>query len=179
MRTIQQDQTFNPPGKSVVVTTLAAKCDQCGSVRVLANQIDENLSRLRARKEAYGKNFLGEEIFEFRRKYGLSQPAASQIFGKGKIAFSRYENEKTFPDESTRKLLGEAMKFSMVLKDLADDEGVEIPLWNTRCAEEKAAKVVRIKPVEPAVIQEDAFEFSEGLPELDALHVPSLGVAFG
>lgn len=141
MRPIERTEAFHPPEGEVVVMTLAAKCDHCGSERVLGSQMEENFARLRARKAQYGRHLLGEEILEFRRKYGLSQTATSQIFGKGKIAFSRYENEKTFPDESTTKLLEMAMQFPQVLKTLADKEGVEIPLWDLRVEDEKAQKL--------------------------------------
>jgi len=141
MRPIERPEIFHPPTGDLTVMTLAAKCDHCGSERVLGSQIEENIARLQARKAHYGGHLLGEEIFEFRRKYGLSQTAASKIFGKGKIAFSRYENEKSFPDESTTKLLEMAMQFPQVLKALADKEEVEIPLWDLRVEDEKAQKL--------------------------------------
>lgn len=141
MQPIEREERFHPPGGEVVVRTLAAKCDHCGSERVLGSQMEENFARLQARKAHYGGHLLGEEILEFRRKYGLSQTAASKIFGKGKIAFSRYENEKSFPDESTTKLLEMAMQFPQVLKALADKEEVEVPLWDLRVEDEKAQKL--------------------------------------
>lgn len=122
--------------------------------------MEENLRLLRERKAGYGEHLLGEEIFAFRRKYGLSQQAAAKVFGKGKIAFSRYENEKTFPDDSARKLFQMAMHFPEVLKKLADDAGVEIPLWGMRLADSYAQKV-RVMRVISRVEQELDLEPAE------------------
>lgn len=146
MEQIERTETFHPPGSGgVVVRTLAARCDHCGKEVVLPSQMRENLERRAARKEHYGLCLLGEEIFAFRRKYGLTQQAASRIFGKGIIAFSRYEAEKSFPDESTTKLVLTAMRHPMVLKELADEAGVEIPLWEARCADERRKKVAMLR----------------------------------
>lgn len=138
MQPIERMQTYAPPGTDgVVITQLAARCDQCGKETVLPSQMDENLRRRAARKAHYGLYLLGEEIFAFRRKYGLTQQAASRLFGKGIIAFSRYESEKSYPDESTTKLIRAAMRHPALLKELADESGVEIPLWEARCADER------------------------------------------
>jgi HTH-type transcriptional regulator/antitoxin MqsA len=142
MHEVTRTETFRPPGlPEVVVELLGAQCTHCGKKTVLPSQMDENLRRRTARKLHYGQYLLGEEIFAFRRKYGLTQQAASRIFGKGIIAFSRYESEKSFPDESTTKLIKIAIRNSGVLKELADEAGVDIPLWDARCADERAQKV--------------------------------------
>jgi HTH-type transcriptional regulator/antitoxin MqsA len=148
MEPYEHVEVFNPPSGPVEVPLLAAKCNHCGRDMVLASQMEENIKRRSARREFYGSHLLGEDIFAFRRKYGLTQQAASKVFGKGKIAFSRYETEASFPEDSTTKLLKMAMRFPHVLKALADEEGVEIPLWQERCEDERAAKVLSFKPVE-------------------------------
>ena len=84
---------------------------------------------------------MGEEILSLRRRFGLTQQMASRIFGKGKIAFSRYESETTYPDESTTRLLAMAIAKPETLKWLADQEGIEIPLWGERCEDEQRVKV--------------------------------------
>lgn len=139
MHLIVRQELFHPPGKEVAVTTCAARCASCGAEAVLASQMGENIARRQARQAAYGEYLLGEDIFAFRRKYGLSVGAASTIFGKGKRAFSRYESKKSFPDRSTTKLLRMAMRFPCVLKALADDAEVDVPLWAERCEDAQAA----------------------------------------
>jgi HTH-type transcriptional regulator/antitoxin MqsA len=134
---------FKPRGKTVSVELLASKCEHCGKKSVRAADHAENLKRLADRKNRpeYEGLLLGEQILALRHRYGLKQQDASKVFGKGKIAFSRYENEVTYPDESTTKLLKQAIKRPEVLKDLADEAGVELPLWERRCEDERANKL--------------------------------------
>lgn len=148
MHEVERTEVFHPPGlPEVAVTLLGARCSHCGKDTVLASQMEENLRRRAARKEHYGLFLLGEDIFAFRRKYGLTQQAASRLFGKGIIAFSRYEAEKSYPDESTTKLIRAAMRRPDLLKELADESGVEVPLWEERCADERAKKVAHLRPL--------------------------------
>ena len=132
---------FHPNGHLVRVELLASRCDHCGGETIRAGQHDENLRRLAERKVHYGGLLMGEEIVALRKRYGLTQQAAARIFGKGKIAFSRYENEVTYPDESMTLLIKQAIKRPEVLKDLADEADVEIPLWQRRCEDERSRKV--------------------------------------
>ena len=133
LQPVEQVETFHPPTGEVTVVQLAARCDHCATVTVLASQLEENIRRRSARQSHYGPYLLGEDIFALRRAYGLTQQAAGRIFGKGKIAFSRYEREASFPDLSTTKLLRVAMRHPQVLKDLADEVGEPVPLWPERC----------------------------------------------
>lgn len=141
LHTITRTEVFRPRGAEVVVELLASKCDACGVQTTRASQHEENLQRLAARKAHYGNVLMGEEILSLRRRFGLTQQMASRIFGKGKIAFSRYESETTYPDESTTRLLAMAIAKPETLKWLADQEGIEIPLWDERCEDEQRVKV--------------------------------------
>lgn len=129
-----RNEVFRPRGVEVVVELLASKCNACGVQTTCASQHEENLRRLAARKQHYGNVLMGEEIMALRKLYGLTQQAAAKIFGKGKIAFSRYENEVTYPDDSTMLLLRMALEKPDSLKWLADRAGVELPMWRERCA---------------------------------------------
>lgn len=140
-------RTFSPLGKLVVVELLNSECSHCGSESTSSQQHNENLASLRARKSHYGHLLMGEEIVAFRMKYGLTQKLAARIFGKKGIAFSRYENETSYPDLSTTKLLKQAIAHPQVLKSLADEEGVEIPLWTARCEDERRKKRTEIRAV--------------------------------
>lgn len=145
---IEKIERYAPPKlPEVEVHVLSSKCDHCGAESLLPSQHEENLKRRLARKYEYGDHLMGEEIFDFRRKYGLSQQDASKLFGLGKIAFSRYENEKSFPEDSTRKLIQVAMQFPDVLKKLADDAGIEIPLWEARLKQVHAQKVHKFRVI--------------------------------
>jgi putative zinc finger/helix-turn-helix YgiT family protein len=133
LHTIERTETFRPRDAEVRVELLASRCDSCGAETVRASQHNENLRRMAARKAQYGNLLLGEEIVVLRKRYGLTQQAASKIFGKGLIAFSRYENEVSYPDDSTTLLLTMAMEKPDTMKWLADRAGVELPLWPERC----------------------------------------------
>jgi putative zinc finger/helix-turn-helix YgiT family protein len=143
-----REKCFHPQGKTVTVTLRVSRCPACGTEMINAEQRRENLQRLRERKVEYGPLLLGEEIVALRKKYGLTQQATARIFGKGLIAFSRYENEASYPDLSTTKLLKQAMARPELLKALADEEGVEIPLWEARCENERREKRVDLRVIE-------------------------------
>lgn len=148
LHTIERTKIFRPRDVEVSVALLASRCDDCGAETVRASQHDENLRRLAARKQHYGNLLLGEEIVALRKRYGLTQQAASKIFGKGLIAFSRYENETSYPDDTTTLLLTLAIEKPETLKWLADKAGVELPLWRERCEDEQRIKIRPIRLVE-------------------------------
>jgi len=134
-------RVFEPHGKRVEVKLQTSVCNACGETTTKASQHKENLRLLAERKVHYGDLLMGEEILALRKRYGLTQQQASKVFGKGKIAFSRYESESTYPDESTTLLLKLAMERPDVMKDLADKAGVELPLWTERCEDEQRVKL--------------------------------------
>ncbi len=138
-------QHFAPLGKPITVELLTSVCDHCGEESISTAQQEENLRRLKARKVHYGALLMGEELVAFRLKYGLTQKLAAKIFGKGKIAFSRYENEVSYPDATTTKLLNLAIDLPEALKILADMAGVEIPLWEARCEDERKARATQLR----------------------------------
>lgn len=141
MHLAERTREFSPKGKSLQIVLLTTQCDQCGATKTLASQQKENLARLAARKAHYGNLLMGEEILSIRKRYGLTQQDASTIFGKGIIAFSRYENEVTYPDDSTTLLLQLATESPTVIKKLADKAGIELPLWSARCEDEQRVKL--------------------------------------
>lgn len=132
---------FRPPGKVVAVELQTSRCARCGAEATSAAQHAENLVRLQARKAQYDGALLGEEIQAMRRRYGITQQQAARIFGKGLIAFSRYENESSFPDASTTKLLQLAIDRPEVMQALAVAADVELPLWQARCEDEQRVKL--------------------------------------
>jgi HTH-type transcriptional regulator/antitoxin MqsA len=134
-------RVYEPHGKRVEVKLQTSVCDVCGESTTKASQHKANLRALAERKAHYGDVLMGEEILALRKRYGLTQQQASRVFGKGKIAFSRYESETTYPDESTTLLLTIAIERPEVMKSLADKAGVELPLWKERCEDEQRVKL--------------------------------------
>ncbi|AWH54899.1 hypothetical protein C1924_17775 [Stenotrophomonas sp. ESTM1D_MKCIP4_1] len=123
-----RERHFSPRGNEVVVDLLVMECPACGATATSEAQQIENLRRLAARREHYGGLLLGEDVLAFRRRYGLTQRAAATLFGKGAIAFSRYENETTYPDDATTMLLALAMEKPDVVRWLAERTGTTVPL---------------------------------------------------
>lgn len=119
-------RVFEPHGKRIEVRLQTMACEACGETVTSASQHVENLQALAARKAHYGNLLMGEEILALRKLYGLTQQQASKVFGKGKIAFSRYESETSFPDVSTTLLLTLAIERPEVMRDLAEKAGVEL-----------------------------------------------------
>lgn len=140
---VVRPRVFKPRGAEVRVDLLRSRCEQCGCETTRASQHAMNLARLAARKAEYGNVLMGEQILGFRKRYGLTQKAASRMFGKGLIAFSRYENETSYPDATTTKLLRLAIDDMQVAKRLADIEGVVIPLWAERVEDEQRLSMNR------------------------------------
>lgn len=128
---------FFPNKNTVSVELLQSTCTVCGAVCTLSAQHAENLRRLAARKPAYEGLLMGEEYLALRKRHGLTQQQASKIFGKGVIAFSRYENEDSYPDTSTRLLIELAIARPDILKTLAERANVTVPLWKERREDEK------------------------------------------
>lgn len=167
-------RVFEPNGKRVEVKLKTSRCDACGETSTKAAQHKDNLRALAERKVHYGKLLMGEEILALRKRYGLTQQQASAIFGKGKIAFSRYESETTYPDESTTLLLTLAIERPDVMKSLADKAGVELPLWDERC-EDGQRVVLRVisRGAVPAIHKARA-RFNVSLPGVDLGRSPDL-----
>lgn len=140
------ERAFYPDGQKrrpVRVSLLTSQCNHCKAKTTLSAQHDENLRRLAARKVHYGERLLGEEILRMRVRFGLTQTMAAKVFGKGQIAFSRYENESTYPDLTMTRLMTLAIEHPVSLKWLADRAGVELPLWPQRC--EDAPEILRME----------------------------------
>jgi putative zinc finger/helix-turn-helix YgiT family protein len=146
---VVQIREFWPNKQQVAVETLSTRCTHCSTQFTTGVQHDENLKRLAARREhpAYQGLLLGEDIVQLRMRYGLIQRDAAMVFGTGKIAFSRYENEVTYPGDSLTKLLMLAIEMPAALKLLADKAGVSVPLWGARCEDERRKKLAVFKSV--------------------------------
>ena len=134
------EKVFQPRGREVKVSLLQWRCQKCQHQFGDLKQLRENTKRMEARKALYDGLLTGQEIMALRKRYGLSQQSAAKIFGKGKIAFSRYENEVSYPDDSTTLMLQAAIEMPRFLKWLADRAKVELPMWRQRMRDDAAAR---------------------------------------
>lgn len=156
LRAVKRMREFYPHGNLLEVKLETSLCDSCGETTTKASQHRENLRLLAARKAQYGDVLMGEEILALRKRYGLTQQNASRIFGKGKIAFSRYETETSYPDETTTLLLTLAIEKPDVMKALADKAGVVLPLWDARCEDAQRVKLAFINCVPIRAVRREA-----------------------
>lgn len=96
---------FTCKGKSILFETHADFCPVCGE-GVLSN---EEADRLDGLSEAFRRK-VNEELFDpgfvlsVRKKLGLDQRQAGELFGGGANAFSRYELGKAKPPQTLMQL---------------------------------------------------------------------------
>lgn len=100
------DRTIIYNGKEVLVPQLEfAVCPICEEQVVLSEQERGNERKfVDARKKADGL-LTSVELVEFRERWGLTQAIASQIFGGGVNAFSRYERCEVVQSQSADLLM--------------------------------------------------------------------------
>lgn len=96
---------FTYKGKTIMLETRADFCPVCGE-GVLS---DEETDRLDGLSEAFRRK-VNEELFDpsfvlsVRKKLGLDQRQAGELFGGGANAFSRYELGKAKPPQALMQL---------------------------------------------------------------------------
>lgn len=113
-------ETLTVAGRSLAVTGLSGWfCPECGD-----GWLDDESSwryglagddLVRQHREQ-----VKQEIKRIRRKLGLTQKQAAEIFGGGVNAFSRYEKGEVEPGPSTIKLLHLLDRHPELLKEVAN-----------------------------------------------------------
>jgi len=101
-------------------------CDHCGAEIIRPDQIRHG-DRLfaDARRRADGL-LTGDEIVQIRKALGLTQRQASELFGGGANAFSKYERGEVTQSASMDRLMKLVARFPALLGSLARDAGVEL-----------------------------------------------------
>ncbi len=106
---------FSYKGQNLSVPGLEyCECDSCGADPVMANQAKRNQVKIADAKRASDKLLCSQEIVEIRRNLGLTQHAASAVFGGGLNAFSKYERGEVLQSEAMDRLLRVASGFPEV-----------------------------------------------------------------
>lgn len=101
-----------------------AVCDTCGSEIAEAPEARANKRAMTAfRKRADGL-LTGSEMRQVRRELGLTQAQAAQLFGGGKVAFSRYENDDITQSEAMDSLVRLCLAHPANLALLAAHKGI-------------------------------------------------------
>lgn len=100
------------------------ECNLCGCI-----ELDDEYARVNNRalniekKKALGL-FTGSEIKEIREILRISQTEASSLFGGGKVAFSKYENDDVIQSKAMNTLIGAANKIPELLPYLASQSSL-------------------------------------------------------
>lgn len=143
---------FEYAGATLIVDDFFSVCDSCGTEIATPEDIRKaSRSKIHARKLHEGL-LSGEEIKEFRKGFYLSQDVAASLFGGGKVAFSKYENNDIAQSEPMDSLLRLCIEnpYNLILlakqKDLVLSHDVMIRVSN-HCMELLAEKAPSIQKV--------------------------------
>jgi len=99
-------------------------CDACGSEQSDAAQLRANKRAMMAFRKKIDGLLTGAEVYELRKRLGLTQSEAAQVFGGGPVAFSKYENDDVAQSESMDKLLRLAAELPIAYERLAQRAGL-------------------------------------------------------
>jgi len=115
-------------GKKVVVDNYEhTVCSQCGFEFVSGTQAKANDQRIVDARRVLDGLLTSSEVLAIRKRFGLRQEDASEIFGGGRNAFSKYERGYVNQSTAMDKLLRVAHEFPEVVPFLAQIAGVELP----------------------------------------------------
>lgn len=94
-------------------------CPACGETVMTEAESDVYAAKtMLLRKMVNTESIAPAYIVQIRKKLGLNQREASEIFGGGVNAFSRYEKGKALPHPSTIKLLQVLDKHPELLNEI-------------------------------------------------------------
>lgn len=82
-----------------------AVCDSCGAELATTEQAKRNKRAMIAFKKRVDGLLSGVQLRALREQWGITQAQATQIFGGGPVAFSKYENDDVMQSEAMDKLL--------------------------------------------------------------------------
>ena len=106
-------------GRAIPVPNLEySLCHKCGADPVLAEQAKRNQVRFSDAKRKIDGLLSSSDIRKARRYLGLTQHAASNVFGGGLNAFSKYERGEVIQSEAMDKLIRVTCRYSEAWKYL-------------------------------------------------------------
>ncbi len=110
MALFQEPDEIQYKGKTLSVEVEYAVCQHCGEEMILPDQIRRNDCRVRDAWRKTDGLLTGAEIAELRKKLGLTQQEAANVFGGGVNAFSKYERGEVIQSEGMDKLMRLALE---------------------------------------------------------------------
>jgi len=139
--------TFQHHGIDLTVDDLEGYlCAACGADPIFEDQIRRNHLRVvDARRRADGL-LTGKEIRALRERLGLTQKEASEVFGGGAHAFSKYERGEVVQSAPMDRLLRLVDRYPPLLKDLPGGKAVCELLPAHEVSEYVNGDTIQIKP---------------------------------
>ena len=103
------------------------RCTVCGADPVLSDQVRRNHLKVADAKRVKDGLLTGPEILAVREALGLTQQAASDLFGGGANAFSKYERGDVIQSAAMDKLLRIASLQPETVAILKIVAGIQMP----------------------------------------------------
>ncbi|MCG5513998.1 type II toxin-antitoxin system MqsA family antitoxin [Ectothiorhodospira shaposhnikovii] len=104
-----------------------AQCAACGSELAPATEAKMNKRAVITFRKRVDGLLTGAEMRAARASMGLTQAQAAALFGGGKVAFSRYENDDVTQSEAMDSLIRLCLSQPANLRELARRKGVVLP----------------------------------------------------
>lgn len=111
-------------GQVLKVPNTHLECNLCGCIELDNEYMKVNNRALNIEKKKALDLFTGSEIKEIREGLRLSQTEASAIFGGGKVAFSKYENDDVIQSKSMNTLIGAVNRIPDLLSYLVSQSSL-------------------------------------------------------
>jgi len=105
------------------------RCDACGADPVFTDQIRRNQLKIADTKRAHDGLLTGAQIRGVRERLGLTQSQASEVFGGGANAFSKYERGDVMQSVAMDRLLKVADFVPGVMDFLRIEAGIANGGW--------------------------------------------------
>lgn len=100
-----------------------SECDACGSEQANAVDVRNNKRAMQAFRKTVDGLLTGAEIRAARDYLNITQQQAANIFGGGKVAFSKYESDDVNQSEAMDRLIRVAQAIPTAFKWLAKNAG--------------------------------------------------------
>lgn len=92
-------------GQTTELNLFFAVCDVCGVEQADAHHVRNNKRQMIAFRKQVDGLLSGSQISALRKRLGITQVQAAEIFGGGPTAFSKYESDDVAQSEAMDKLL--------------------------------------------------------------------------
>lgn len=126
IKQLTSQETVQYKGQDIPFVIEYSVCNNCNHEFVSKPQIQRGDNYLRDAKKAVDGLLTSTEIKQAREELGLTQAQASQVFGGGANAFSKYERAEVAQSKAMDKLIRVALKDSGAYQFLLEQEGINI-----------------------------------------------------